>query len=250
MSQDEIFRQGEGDRWFARNRAALEAPAVDWVGRLLDTLENTLINPPDGKTGIGSALDLGCANGWRLARLQERFQHSRPLQCVGVDISAEAIRDGSQRYPGIEFIQAGLSDIPLASSFDLVIVSFVLHWIDRAHLARTIAEIDRLMRDDGLLVICDFHPNGQTRTPYHHLPDQQAFTYKQDYPRLFETLGTYREIARLTFDTDDRDYRVQAATGRTRAVCSALRKSLHKYYEDSTFAPVAGNPTSTRENPR
>jgi SAM-dependent methyltransferase len=151
---------------------------VDWPLRLLGLLKN--------KGKIRDVLELGCSNGWRLDRLRDLLQ----ANLVGVDASAEAIQDGKRRYPGLLLKGRTLSNVPLKKEFDLVIVNFVLDWMDRRTLAKSISEIDRVVKDDGYLLTGDFLPDCQQRRVYHHYPNNSVFTYKQDYPHLPESLGT------------------------------------------------------------
>jgi SAM-dependent methyltransferase len=67
----------------------------------------------------------------------------------------------------------------------------VFCWVDRAMLARAVAEIDRMVADDGHLLIADFRPDSPSRRRYHHRQDVEVFTYKQDYAACFEGLGFY-----------------------------------------------------------
>jgi SAM-dependent methyltransferase len=224
MEQDAVFLAGEGDAWFRRNRGALGAAAErrhDWP--------LTLIGQLDARDRIGSVVELGCSNGWRLARLRA----SLGARMVGVDASAEAVADGMARHPGLTLMQGALADLPLHEQFDLTIVYFVLHWIDRANLARCVAEIDRVTRDGGLLVLGDFLPDHPQRRHYHQLPEAGLYTYKQDYAKLFEAMGTYREIARVIYDHDQPGAGITAPPSGSRAVCTVLKKSLTGCYADA-----------------
>lgn len=227
MVQDDVFLAGEGDAWFQRNREALGATAAlrhDWPLALIGQLDAAQ------RAGIGSVVELGCSNGWRLARLRQTL----PARMVGVDASAEAVADGHARYPGLALRQGGLAEVPLQEQFDLTIVNFVLHWIDRSTLARCVAEIDRVTRDGGLLVLGDFLPDYPQRRAYHHRsPEERVFTYKQDYARIFEAMGTWREIARVTFDHGNVGDQIKTAASGSRSVCSVLQKSLTGFYGET-----------------
>jgi SAM-dependent methyltransferase len=228
MIQDEVFLNEEGDAWFQRNRHALEAAAEtrhDWPLTLIGRLDEAR------RASIGSVVELGCSNGWRLARLQRTL----PARMVGVDASARAVAEGSARFPGLALRHGGLADLPLQEQFDLTIVFFVLHWIDRSNVARCIAEIDRVTRDGGLLVLGDFLPDYPQRRHYHHrAPEDGMFTYKQDYAKIFEAMGTYREIARTSFDHEHPGDRVRTAASGSRCVCTVLQKSLTGFYGEPT----------------
>jgi SAM-dependent methyltransferase len=225
MDQDEIFANNEGNAWFHRNKSALSIKGiVDWPCYLIDHLEE--------KSSIISVVELGCSNGYRLAKIKEML--SSGCRHVGVDASYEAIQDGKQRYQELELYQGKLSDIPLKEEFDLVIVYFVLHWVDRRSLVRSIAEIDRLTKEDGFLILGDFLPDYKQRRRYHHLPDERVFTYKQDYVRIFQEFGTYQELARLTFNHDEKksNYTISPNSSFVRGYCSVLRKSLNSFYPE------------------
>jgi SAM-dependent methyltransferase len=226
MIQDARFAVGEGDNWFKRNRDYLgRLGKIDWPIHLLERF--------DRRGTIGSVVELGCSNGFRLARIKrEILPHAR---CVGIDASREAIGDGAALYPELELHQGVLASPPVEGSFDLVIVNYVLHWVDRSTLSRSICAIDGLVRDGGLLILGDFQPDYPQRRRYHHLPDDELFTYKQDYPALFTTLGLYKEVARLTYDHDSADATdgsLALAASSSRGVCALLHKSLNAFYPE------------------
>ncbi len=234
--QASVFRDGEGDAWFERNRDALLTPkAPDWVETLITGLDNC--------AAIASVCDLGCSNGWRLARLASKFASGARL--YGVEASSKAVADGRGRYPGLDLREGVLDALPIDDHGDgpceLVIASFVLHWVDRNLLARTISEVDRVTAWGGHLVLADFLPDKPERRHYHHLPGRDVWTYKQDYAQAFLGLGTYREVSRVVFahgqpearstrsltymaDVDGRDI-----ASADRCVCCVLQKTDKGY---------------------
>lgn len=220
--QDDTFRTSEGDAWFRRNRAALGAAGHDWPLHVLGFV--------DGLERLRSVAEVGCSNGFRLAALRAKLPGI--VRAFGVDASQAAIEDGRARFPGIDLRHGVAATVEQPEPFDLVVVNYVLHWIDRATLARSLAGIDGLVADGGLLVLGDFLPDYPQRRRYHHLPDQQVFTFKQDYARTFEALGTYREVARLTYDHDAPGAGVKVASSGARGFCALLRKSLGDYYPE------------------
>lgn len=223
MSQEKVFMGGEADRWFQRNREAISAEdRPDWPLELISKLGD--------REKLSNFLELGCSNGWRLARLRAVYgKHNR---YVGVDPSGEALDQGRLDYPGVEFHPGLLSDIPVKGEFDLVVVNYVLHWVDRASLAKSVSEVDRLVADGGYLILGDFLPDYAQRKAYHHLPDSGVYTYKQDYPRIFTALGTYSELTRVTHGHAADPGALTAVPSGERAVCCLLRKSLNGYYAE------------------
>lgn len=223
LNQDIIFHKKEGNSWFQRNKSVLEKEGkVDWPTYLLSLLDN--------KSGIRNVAELGCSNGWRLNQLSKHFTGTR---FVGVDASIEAIDDGRKRYPDLELHQGLLSQLPIQDEFDLVVVNFVLHWVDRKTLINSVAEIDRVMKDGALLILGDFLPDYQQRRHYHHLPNERVYTYKQDYARIFESFGTYKELTRFTYDHDNVERTsIKPCSSASRGFCSILHKSLEGYYQE------------------
>jgi SAM-dependent methyltransferase len=224
MNQDKIFLTNEGNNWYHRNKNALDkAGKIDWPLYLLHSI--------DGVANIGTVIELGCSTGYRLDKIRSTLAPG--CRCVGLDASKEAIDAGRTQYPELELYHGLLSDIPLEQEFDLVIVNFVLHWVDRKTLVKTISEIDRIIKDDGLLILGDFLPDYPQRRRYHHLPDERVFTYKQDYAKIFEQFGTYRELVRFTFDHDNvSNYNLGPTDSSARGVCSILHKSIEGYYPE------------------
>ncbi len=215
-SQQDVFLDSEGDAWFARNAVALEAKgSVDVPLQLISQLK------PDEP--IASVLELGCSNGWRLGHLAAELG----VRCVGVDPSEKALADGRRRFPSLELLHGTLADPPIEEQFDLVIVNFVLCWIDRADLFSAYTAMDALVRDGGHLVIGDFLPDHPQRRPYQHVSDSQVFTFKQDYAAPLLASNLYDEIARTTYDHDHYVPRLAPVPSGARAVCSILQRSLH-----------------------
>lgn len=192
-TQSNIFRNGEGDAWFERNRAAiLDRSAPDGVEYLVECMSE--------RQRIASVCDVGCANGWRLARLATRVANGARL--AGFDASPAAIADGRGRWPALELAVGVAHQPPFEPDrrFDLVITSFVLHWVGRDEFPLTVAAIDGLLTWGGYLILADFLPDVPSKRAYHHLPNQDVKTYKQDYAEAFLGLGIYLEVARITFD--------------------------------------------------
>ncbi|HEX5128047.1 MAG TPA: class I SAM-dependent methyltransferase [Rhodocyclaceae bacterium] len=222
MSQDKVFLDGEGDAWFRRNAEALSKPErPDWVLDMLAML--------GARAEISTVCEVGCADGWRLARI------AMPLpqvsQRAGFDASAEAIANGKRRYKGLDLRVGSVTAPPFTQRFDLVIVSFVLHWIDRAELVHAIAAIDGLVAPGGWLAIADFLPERPCKRRYHHRDDIMLYTFKQDYAQAFTGLGLYEEVARVTFPHSVAGGVIGHAAAGERANCTLLRKPLDNYPE-------------------
>lgn len=127
------------------------------------------------KLEFETILQLGCCSGSLLAAIKEKFGGRL---FVGIEPSQEAVQFGMEKYSGIKLYQGTIAKNPLRNVFDLVIVQFVLHWVDRSTLFKSICEIDGFVRDGGFLIIGDFDPNCPSKKHYHHLPDRNCWTFK------------------------------------------------------------------------
>jgi SAM-dependent methyltransferase len=215
--QDDVFTRFEADRWFERNRKALQeySPEHDMPSKLIQFYD---LQPK-------SVVEIGAANGARLAALRG----SCSSRVVAVELSAEAIEDGKLRFPSVIFVRAAASALPLHETFDLVIVNFVFHWIDRVTLLRSVAEIDRLLGDGGYLIIGDFYPSNRLNVPYHHLPDGRVQTYKQNYAEVFLSSGLYHPVCMMTAHHATKQPQPEASEGE-RTGTWLLRKQLRAHY--------------------
>lgn len=215
MNQNKIFLETEGDNWFIRNKQAISdtphARKKDWVSVMLDKYK---IKPR-------RILEIGCSNGWRLEALRKKYK----AECVGIEPSLKAINDGKKRYPALKLQRGLASKLPITEVFDLVIVSFVFHWVGREELLQSVAEVDRVVEDNGLIIISDFAPNAPIRVPYHHLPNKDVYTYKMDYAKIFTSTALYSLIARFTFNHSC-DKLTAVVDASHRSDCVLLRKSL------------------------
>ncbi len=221
-SQDDIFAASESDNYFARNKEALERVDLDadFPLKLMDLYR---LRPR-------SVLEVGAANGFRLAAIAERYR----AKAVAVEPSDAATRDGKSRFPSVEFVRAGASEIPLREPFDLVIVNYVFHWIDRVTLLRSVAEIDRLVVDGGFLIIGDFAPSNLIKVRYHHLSKEQVYTYKQNYAGIFLASGLYHSICLMTGDHSSGAPNAQVAEDE-RFGATLLRKMSGDHYVESSL---------------
>lgn len=98
---------------------------------------------------VPAALDVGCGTGLSSLALATIAQ-----RVVGVDASGEMLAAATPAET-IEYVRASAEALPLRDgAFDLVTVSQVIHWLDRA---RFVAEARRVLRPGGWLVVYDQH---------------------------------------------------------------------------------------------
>jgi ubiquinone/menaquinone biosynthesis C-methylase UbiE len=128
---------------------SLHAAASTVEGVILDVI---------GDRHIGRVLDVGTGTGRMLQLLADRCEGA-----VGLDSSHSMLsvaRANLERLglQGWELRQGDVHSPPLErSSFDLVVIHQVLHYLDDP--ARALAEAARLVAPDGRLLIVDFAPH-------------------------------------------------------------------------------------------
>ena len=111
--------------------------------------------------------DAGCGSGRWLSYLAEK----KPRTLTGIDTSPAMIEVARQkRIPGAELLRCSCDKTPFPPhSFDLILSSFVLSYID--DLERMAAEMDRIAQDRCDLFLSDMHPETQ-----YQLGWKRAFT--------------------------------------------------------------------------
>lgn len=172
-----IFLTEEGNNYFQRNINLLTTNNKDIILRNLD------IKNINNKTII----ELGCSNGWRLNQMKT----ISPLNnYIGLDTSIDAINFGKSNYEGINFLHGSIDNIDLSDNIcDIVLIPFVLMYVDRNLLLKTIFEIDRITKNNGMIIITDFYSNRPRKNAYKHY--ENTFIYKQNYFNIFTSTNNY-----------------------------------------------------------
>ena len=150
ISQTQMFKDSQADSWFRRNAPHMKAEE-DVVTKVIKHLQ---LAPKH-------VLEIGCANGWRLAYCQRELGS----EASGLDPSSEAIEDGTKKFPGLDLRVGTAEALPYADdAFDCVILGACMCLIEPALHFRVTAEIDRVLSDGGFALIYDFVPP----RPYHN----------------------------------------------------------------------------------
>ena len=137
---------------------------------------------------------LGGGTGPEAAEIKRRRAH---WNVTNLDVSKEAITEGSAIYPDVVHVARSVTEPDLGShlgEFDVVLVVGLLLWVDRSLLLRAIANVDACVREGGHLGIYDFLPPMPLKVPMHHAPG--IYTYKQDYAAVFRSTCLYESVDR------------------------------------------------------
>jgi SAM-dependent methyltransferase len=188
MKQKYLFLESEGDRWFERNRDDLvRASEADPIDAAINSLK---INPK-------RVLEIGCSNGWRLARLRDRLG----CEIMGIEPSMRAAMAGADLKVPIS--QSTAASLPVAGPFDLVIYGFCLYLTDPGDWLLIASEGDRVLADGGYLIIHDFAaPKEHAYCKlYEHNP--RVRSYHVDWSQLWLGHPNYWSISTV-IDEDER----------------------------------------------
>lgn len=173
QKQKDFLLQTEADNWFERNLNSSDKdfsriePFTKYVSKKSKVLE------------------VGCSGGWN-----SQVFETKGAQFTGIDPSQKAIQYAQKQYPQSEFL-VGYSDqldFP-DESFDAIFLGFCLYLTDRKLLSKTVAEVDRVLKNKGYLFILDFDTKFPLRVPYRDQDDM--FTYKMDYSKLWLAYPEY-----------------------------------------------------------
>lgn len=207
--QRHMWANGVGDDWFRRNREALGNRDLAY-----EALVSLKIEPK-------SVLEVGCANGWRLKKFQQRWG----CEIAGIDCSKEslaaAVADG---IPAILGTADDLSHWP-AASFDCVVFGFCLCFISPEDWFPLVSETDRVLRDGGRVVITDFMGTRFVKRRMDGITTDKALEKDPVYIYNFnwQTLWTAHPAYKIEADMFD--------FGRVEAAC-VIRKHMGQLLDD------------------
>lgn len=152
MKQSDVFKAGEGDAWWERNKDKIGKP--DPVIELIAKYAAPRF-----------AYEVGCANGWRLVSLRDRFD----CKVGGID-PARFASGGNIPFPVIKELHCGdATKLKEAEGCDVLIYGFCLYLCDPEDYFTIVQEGDRVLKDGGYLIIHDFDYCARPfRIPYKH----------------------------------------------------------------------------------
>jgi SAM-dependent methyltransferase len=123
----------------------LEAKAV----RLLDLVRRRVGDPARVR-----ALDVGCGAG-----TFDTFVAGALGALEGADVSTAMVEEARRRNPGVEYHVADAKSLPSPDgAFDLVLAVCVLHHVPPPERHGVVAELRRVTRPGGLVVVMEHNP--------------------------------------------------------------------------------------------
>ncbi len=189
-NQKKSFLSYEADAWFERNMSVITNynPEKDEVLGLFKKYNF------DKK----KILEIGSSAGYRLDAIKSNYQDATVF---GLEPSEKAIEYGKANYKQVNFTHGTADNLSAYEdgTFDVVIVGFVFYVIDRSILFKVIAEIDRVLKNNGVIVIIDFFSETSLKNAYQHIDEFQAYSYKQNYDEIFIASKLYYMLDKSTY---------------------------------------------------
>lgn len=172
--QSDAFMEGEGQAWLRRNLTKL-SPENDPV---LEAIKTYRIVP-------ANVLEIGCANGWRLDALAQQYD----CESYGVDPSGHLKTKSSLIYRGTADRLPAHTDC-----FDLVIYGWCLYLCDPEDYFCIVSEGDRVLKENGYLIVYDFCSDKPYKVEYKH--KKGLFSYHYDFSKLWLSHPFYSLVGR------------------------------------------------------
>lgn len=104
-----------------------------------------------------SVLEVGCGTGFYTAW----FKQKGVASYTGLDITQVSVERLKARFPEFQFVQADIAsdDVSIAGQFDIVMVADVMfHIVDDIRFRAALANIARLLKPGGRLILSDIFP--------------------------------------------------------------------------------------------
>lgn len=114
---------------------------------------NYFVENMQGRT----VLDMGCGVGANTDLLNKNG-----IWAVGIDASSEMLKNARRMYPSILFGEQNILSTSFPDkTFDGIVLSYVIEHFNNAGLQQLHVEIDRILKDNGLLFITSHEGNGE-----------------------------------------------------------------------------------------
>ena len=148
-------RRSATQAFFATASAEWDALRTSLFGARADLAALPALFDPQWIVG-----DLGCGTGMLSAVLAPHVAHVQAVDASPAMLAAAAARLG--RLPNVTVTEGALEALPLAdASLDVAILMLVLHHV--ADPARALAEVHRVLRPAGRLLLVDMQPHAEER---------------------------------------------------------------------------------------
>jgi ubiquinone/menaquinone biosynthesis C-methylase UbiE len=189
--QKDAFITYEANAWFERNKESWLNYSSD-KDKVVTLLKDYGLKP-------GSLLEIGCSAGYRLNGIKRLYQD---CNVYGIEPSEKAIEYGRKNFLEVNFEKGTADNLSnyKNESMDVVIVGFVFYVIDRNIVFKVAAEIDRVLKNGGVLIIVDFFSETSLKNVYQHIKNFSAYSFKQNYDEIFTASRLYYLLDKSTYN--------------------------------------------------
>lgn len=184
-TQKELFKNGEGDAWFSRNKRGSSLDSPDMIVNK-NVLEYLLSLPLPNSKDI-KAIEVGCGEGTLLSHLLKK----KKWELFGIDPSKKAIDLANNL--GINGSVGTADELNFKDeTFDLIILGFCLYLCDTCDLFKIANEVNRISKNNSWLIIIDFWSPDFKKVPYKHLDG--IYSSKFDFSKMFSWHPSYTKF--------------------------------------------------------
>lgn len=131
-------------------------------------------------------LDLGCGTGHLTAEIADSG-----ATAVGIDQSAEMVREARERYPEVNFVQADARQFSTDARFDAVFSNAALHWIPDADQPGVLATVRDALAPGGRFVAELGGIGNVEQLVSATLDELRVRGHDVDHPWYFPSVGEY-----------------------------------------------------------
>lgn len=213
--QSLIALRNDGDRYHQVNH--------DGLGTIPDPLFDKLrilhqVSP------LTSILEIGCSTGFRLEKSRLEFG----AVCAGLDASPEAVNEGLKSFPQLTLVNGVAPDALTKwpdGAFDVVTLGHLLYLLPRESIFQLAAQVDRLLKPGGHLVVEDFMSTLPGSSEYRHDPTLKVFKTNPSAPWTWSP--TYTLVSRSVYELSaEADPRYSFSSGLTTQIDSRAWQTL------------------------
>lgn len=170
----------------AKNKRYWKERKIDWVKEYVATANHPhrdLILNKLKLMPFGSLLEVGCASGPNLIRIQHAYPN---VQIGGIDLNKDAIKVAQQILPSGLFVVDSVDGMFFSDkSTDVILSDMSLIYIGPAKIKTALKEIKRVARK--FVVLCEFYNSSFLKRMALRFAGYNAY----NYPKLLEELGFY-----------------------------------------------------------
>lgn len=147
------------DKWNFDNQAAVYDSFIREYEDGLNFYKNydLVLEKASQKVSGGIVAEIGIGTGNLAVQVLQRAKaQERKVEYIGIDQSINMLKEAKKKCPEIGLKVGDFLNLPLeAKSCDTVVSSYAFHHCDAEEKVLAIAEMDRVLREKGIVVIAD-----------------------------------------------------------------------------------------------